>query len=157
MSTEQEPASEASPRDRLPFEPAKKRQKPAKKTPAPVETADKNRQKTPVSKEEMAIPAAVSQRMARRMAFFCGIPTALGMSTFVASYFILTNAWFKLPNIAVVLVSMGFFGLGVLGLTYGVLSSSWDEEVPGSLWGFPEFTTNFGRMTAAWRASRQKN
>ncbi len=157
MSTEQEPASEASQRERLPFEPAKKRQKPAKKTPAPVETADKNRKKTPVSKEEMAIPAAVSQRMARRMAFFCGIPTALGMSTFVASYIILTNAWFDLPNIAVVLVSMGFFGLGVLGLTYGVLSASWDEEVAGSLWGFQEFTTNFGRMTAAWRASRQKN
>jgi hypothetical protein len=171
MSTEQEPAREASQRDRLPFEPAKKRQKPPKKTPAPVETADKNRQKTPalaetadknrkktpVSKEEMAIPAAVSQRMARRMAFFCGIPTALGMSTFVASYIILTNAWFDLPNIAVVLVSMGFFGLGVLGLTYGVLSSSWDQETPGSLWGFQEFTTNWGRMTAAWRASRQKN
>jgi ABC-type dipeptide/oligopeptide/nickel transport system permease subunit len=69
----------------------------------------------------------------------------------------LTNAWFDLPNIAVVLVSMGFFGLGVLGLTYGVLSSSWDEETPGSLWGFQEFTTNWGRMTAAWRASRQKN
>ena len=157
MSTEQEPASEASQRERLPFEPAKKRQKSAKKTPAPVETPDKSGKKTPVSKEEMAIPAAVSQRMARRMAFFCGIPTALGMSTFVASYIILTNAWFDLPNIAVVLVSMGFFGLGVLGLTYGVLSASWDEDVAGSLWGFQEFTTNFGRMTAAWRASRQKN
>ncbi|GET41773.1 PAM68 family protein [Microseira wollei] len=157
MSTEQEPAREASQRDRLPFEPAKKRQKPAKKTPAPVETADKNRKKTPVSQAEMAIPAAVSQRMARRMAFFCGIPTALGMLTFVVSYFVLTNAWFNLPNSAVVLVSMGFFGLGVLGLTYGVLSASWDENEPGSLWGFQEFTTNWGRMTAAWRASRQKN
>lgn len=156
MSTEPEPINESSQRDRLPFEPAKKRQK-AKKSPAPVETADKNLKKTPVSKAEMAIPAVVSQRMARRMAFFCGIPTALGMLTFVASYFILTNAWFKLPNIAVVLVSMGFFGLGVLGLTYGVLSASWEEEVTGSLWGFPEFTTNWGRMTAAWRASRQKN
>lgn len=144
-------------RDRLPFEKAKKRQKPAQKTPAPVESADNNRKKTPASKEEMAIPAVVSQRMARRMAFFCGIPTALGMLTFVVSYFIVINAQFKLPNSAVVLVSMGFFGLGVLGLSYGLLSASWDEEIPGSLGGWQEFTTNWGRMTEAWRASRQKN
>lgn len=145
------------PRDRLPFEKAKKRQKPAQKTPAPAAPAESNRQKTPASKEEMAIPAVVSQRMARRMAFFCGIPTALGMLTFVASYFIVINAWFKLPHSAVVLVSMGFFGLGVLGLTYGVVSASWDEDVPGSLAGWQEFTTNWGRITQAWRASKQKN
>ncbi len=157
MSTEQEPGNDASQRERLPFEPAKKRQKSAKKTPAPVETPDKSGKKTPVSKEEMAIPAAVSQRMARRMAFFCGIPTALGMLTFVVSYFILTKGLFDLPNSAVVLVSMGFFGLGVLGLTYGVISASWDEEAPGTLLGFQEFSTNLGRMTAAWRASREKN
>lgn len=144
-------------RDRLPFEPAKKRQKPAKKSPTPAETVPKNRKTTQGSKEEMAIPAVVSQRMARRMAVFCGIPTALGMVTFVVSYFIVMNAWFKLPNVAVVLVSMGFFGLGVLGLTYGVLSASWDEEKPGSLWGWQEFITNFGRMTEAWRTARQKN
>jgi Photosynthesis affected mutant 68 len=149
-------SDEPQQRDRLPFEPAKKRQKPAKKAPASVEVADKNPKKTPVSPTEMAIPAVVSQRMARRMAFFCGVPTGLGMSTFIASYFIVTQAWFKLPNIAVVLVSMGFFGLGVLGLTYGVLSASWDEDIPGSLWGGQEFATNLGRMTAAWRSARQQ-
>jgi len=53
-------------------------------------------------------------------------------------------------------VSMGFFGLGVLGLSYGVLSASWDEEIPGSKLGWREFTTNWGRMTSAWRSARQK-
>lgn len=117
--------------------------------------ATKNSAKT-VSRAETAIPDGVSQRMVRRMAWFSGIPTSLGMATFVVSYFVVTNAWFKLPNVAVVLVSMGFFGLGVLGLTYGVLSASWDEERIGAWWGWSEFTTNLGRMTEAWRSSRQK-
>jgi len=164
-------------RDRLPFEPTKKRQKATKSSKEQPETAKKSAQsppnsqksekkppdvkksesKPPFTKEEMAVPKVVSDRMARRMTVFCGVPTALGMLIFVASYFIVSHGWFKLPNVAVVLVSMGFFGLGVLGLTYGVLSASWDEESLGSKLGWGEFTTNWGRMVAAWRSTRQKN
>lgn len=143
-------------RNRLPFEPNKKRQKSAKNSQKQPETAQKseNKQletaqkfdKTPVGRKEMAIPKVVSDRMARRMAVFCGVPTALGMTTFIVSYFIVSQGWFKLPNAAVVLVSMGFFGLGVLGLSYGVISTSWDEEIVGSQLGWREFTTNWGRI-----------
>jgi Photosynthesis affected mutant 68 len=55
------------------------------------------------------------------------------------------------------LANMGLFGLGVLGITYGVLSASWDEERSGSLLGVGEFRTNWGRMVGAWRETRQKN
>jgi hypothetical protein len=48
------------------------------------------------------------------------------------------------------LVTLGCFGLGVLGLTYGVLSASWDEDRPGDWLGIAEFQVNFGRMTSAW-------
>ncbi|MBW4521635.1 MAG: PAM68 family protein [Scytolyngbya sp. HA4215-MV1] len=102
-----------------------------------------------------SIPEAVSRRMVKRMAIFSGIPTALGMSTFAISYWIVRHGWFKLPNVAVLLVSLGFFGLGVAGLTYGVLSSSWDEEQGGSWLGIGEFTTNWGRMTETWRSQRE--
>jgi hypothetical protein len=105
----------------------------------------------------MAIPEVVSKRMVRRMALLCGIPTVLGIATFFVSYFLVTNVGLKLPNVAVVLVSMGFFGLGVLGLSYGVLSASWDEDVPGTKLGWQEFTTNLGRMTSAWRSAGQKD
>ena len=44
--------------------------------------------------------------MARRMALFCGVPTALGIATFVASYIVVSHGWFKPPNVAVVLVSI---------------------------------------------------
>jgi hypothetical protein len=91
------------------------------------------------------------------MAAFAGIPTFLGVSTFFVSYIAVSNGWLKLPPIAVLMVSMGCFGLGVLGITYGILSASWDEDRIGGIWGGKEFQTNWGRMVETWRASRQKN
>ena len=86
------------------------------------------------------------------MAVFSGIPTALGMLTFVVSYLVVTNDLIALPTYAVLLVSLGWFGLGVVGLTYGVLSSSWEEEEgAGSRLGIAEFKTNLGRTIAGWR------
>lgn len=153
MSSE-ERVSEASPKGRLPFEPAKKsRKKSAKTEPGPRPATKYTSESNPERPASTAVPAVVSQRMVRRMALFCGLPTALGMLTFIVSYLVVSNQWFKLPNVAVVLVSMGFFGLGVLGLTYGVLSASWDEEILGSKLGWKEFTTNWGRIMSAWRSS----
>ena len=109
------------------------------------------------SRESMAIPDAVSKRMVRRMALLCGIPSILGISTFFVSYFLIIKMGLELPHVAVVLVSMGFLGLGVLGLSYGLFSASWDEDTPGSILGWQEFTTNLGRTTSAWRSARQKD
>ncbi|PMB01476.1 hypothetical protein CEN45_06455 [Fischerella thermalis CCMEE 5198] len=146
--------------DRLPFEPNKKRQKPAKaesKTPiVNQESVKKEKKKPRYRKEEVAIPQVVSQRMMRRIAGFAGVPTSLGIMTLVVSYFLLVNTDIKLPPVAVLLVNMGFFGLGVLGISYGVLSASWDEDRAGTLLGWSDFTVNLGRMVSAWRESRQK-
>ncbi|NCJ05102.1 DUF3464 family protein [Synechococcales cyanobacterium C] len=101
-----------------------------------------------------SIPEAVSQRMVKRMMLFCGLPTFLGLATFPLSYLVVSQGWVELPNVAVLLVSMGGFGLGVLGLSYGALSASWDEEVSGSALGWSEFRTNFGRVLESWRESR---
>ncbi|WP_414542436.1 PAM68 family protein [Nostoc sp. CCY0012] len=154
-------SAEESERSRLPFEPKKKRQKPAKATnnpPVQPKVIEKPASKQPpFKKEEMAIPEVVSQRMIRRVAGFCGIPTALGITSLVVSYLLATYSDIKLPPIAVLLVNMGFFGIGVLGITYGVLSASWDEERPGSFIGLGEFGTNWGRMVEVWRETRQKN
>ena len=107
------------------------------------------------SRQENAIPEEISRRMIKRMALLCGIPTVLGISTFIVSYFIVTNG-VDLPPIAVLLVSLGFFGLGVLGLSYGALSTSWEEgSDDGSLLGVDEFKINFGRMREAWKESRE--
>ena len=154
-------AAEESERSPLPFEPNKKRQKPAKAIKQPVlktpETENKPQQQRRYSKQEMAIPEVVSQRMIRRVAAFCGFPTFLGVSSLIVSYLLVTLAVIQLPPIAVLLVNMGLFGLGVVGITYGVLSASWDEERPGTILGLAEFSTNWGRMTEVWRDTQKKN
>ncbi len=100
-----------------------------------------------------AIPEAVSRRMLRRMAILSGAPVALGVGIFFLSYYLQSREIVEFPPIAVLLVTMGCFGLGVLGLTYGVLSASWDTE-PGGLVGLKEFKLNFGRVMDARRASK---
>jgi hypothetical protein len=43
--------------------------------------------------------------------------------------------------------------LGLLGLSYGVLSASW-EEASGSLLGFEQISVNLSRVKASIRALR---
>ena len=61
-----------------------------------------------------------------------------------------------LPTYAVLLVSLGWFGLGVLGVSYGVMSASWDEESSGSALGVAELRTNWSRMSSAWQETREQ-
>ncbi|MDX2228701.1 MAG: PAM68 family protein [Leptolyngbyaceae cyanobacterium bins.349] len=149
-------------KSRLPFEPAQNRKKQAKKAAAPAakaanDTPSKTDQKPTVRQRAFTgVPKEVSQRMARRMALFCGVPTGLGMLTFVVSYFVVSQHLLKLPTVAVFLVSLGFFGLGVLGLSYGAFSASWDEGRVGSWLGWSEFRTNLGRAIASWKEAREK-
>ncbi|MBW4657934.1 MAG: PAM68 family protein [Drouetiella hepatica Uher 2000/2452] len=163
-----EPDANAAQRQLLPFEPKSRKPvdnskitpqakagkakggKPAAKPAAVGKPISGRSGETSRSAIASGIPDEVSRRMVWRMALLCGIPSALGMLTFVGSYLLVIND-VDLPTYAVLLVSLGWFGLGVLGLSYGVLSASWDEEVVGSLVGWDEFTTNWGRMRANWR------
>ncbi len=175
------------PRQRLPFEPTTNRKKTPKKPTeletanVPVESkstdkqpkankigkttnaalepksAEKQPKARKIGKQAQSIPEVVSKRMISRIAVFCGLPTILGISTFFVSYLIVSKGLFDLPNTAVLLVSMGCFGLGVLGLSYGVLSASWDEEISGSILGWEEFNINFGRMREGWRSAKPKS
>ncbi len=99
------------------------------------------------------MPQAVSQRVMRRVFWFCGVPTLLGFSTFLGSYG-LVKSGIEVPNYAVVLLSMGFLGLGVLGLSYGAISASWDEDRVGSRVGWEEFQKNLGYLIEAWKSQR---
>lgn len=148
---------------RLPFEPGQNRKKQPKRSAqssvpkVSKENAGKASTKSTMTQRAFTgVPEEVSKRMARRMAFFCGIPTSLGMLTFIVSYFIVSQHIFKLPTVVVLLVSLGFFGLGVLGLSYGALSASWDEGRVGTRFGWDEFRVNFGRAVTSWKEARQK-
>jgi hypothetical protein len=149
------------PRDRMAFEPRQKKKKTPKAPPAENQAKlEKSQPKTNRPKANYratsgAIPEAVSKRMIRRMALFCGIPSGLGMSSFFVFYWIVRNDLLDIPAAAVGAVSLGLFGLGVLGLSYGILSTSWDEDRLGGWFGWQEFTVNFGRMRAAWKEAKE--
>jgi hypothetical protein len=151
------PMSSQPPRDSLPFEPKQKKKKPTQKSPTPRTASEKiAAMKAKEDASLSAIPESVSKRMVRRMALFSGIPTSLGIASFFVFYWVVSRDVLELPPTAVLFVTLGCFGLGVIGLSYGLLSASWEEERVGSFLGWEEFGINFGRVTAAWRESRQK-
>ncbi|MBD2177751.1 PAM68 family protein [Pseudanabaena sp. FACHB-1998] len=160
----------SKPPERIPFEPnnrsKKAKGKEIKKTPTAPVTTNINSSKTnvttnpstksaPKRNDPLGIPEEVNRRIVRRAALFCGVPTGMGITTFFVSYFVVTKHIFELPTTAVVLVSMLFLGLGVVGLSYGAISASWDEGRVGSWWGSEEFKKNFGYLTEAWKAQKK--
>jgi hypothetical protein len=165
--------SKEPPRQGIPFERPKNKKKPTKtkakkpsspsgaiatgeeKTGQKEEKKEEKKERQKLSQEDRAIPEAVSRRMVTRMVLLSGIPLLMALFTFVGSYFIITNEVFPLPNQAVLIVSLGFFGLSVIGVSYGIFSASWEEETTGSLLGWQEFTVNFGRTTEAWRSAKK--
>ncbi|NJK34901.1 MAG: DUF3464 family protein [Oscillatoriales cyanobacterium SM2_2_1] len=106
--------------------------------------------------DPLGIPPVVNRRMVGRAAWFCGIPTVTGVIGLVGSFAVVSNHLFPLPNTAVVLLSMACFGAGVLGLSYGVLSASWEPDRVGSWWGWAEFSRNFGYLKTAWQERNQQ-
>ena len=100
------------------------------------------------------IPKYVADRMARRIFFTTGIPTILGMSVFVISYIIVTRNIAEIAPSATIAISALFFLLGLAGLSFGILSASWDEE-PGSFLGIENIPLNIKRAKAAFKPATQ--
>ena len=103
---------------------------------------------------QKVIPEAVSNRMARRIAIATGVPTVMGMGVFIGSYLLVTRHIAEVPTGVTLAASGGCFLLGVLGLSYGVLSASW-EDAPGSLLGNEQIGVNIGRLRSSLKAMRQ--
>lgn len=152
-----------SPRGRLPFEPQNNKKQKAEKAEkaAPAISTSRKQKRKSTSRSSRpnsnlsAIPDVVSKRMGRRMAIFCGIPSALGMSSLFICYWLKTREIIELPPYLAFALSFGFLGLGVIGLSYGLFSASWDEDRTGSPWGLDELKLNLGRTKDAWKASKK--
>ena len=100
------------------------------------------------------IPKYVADRMARRILFTAGIPTIMGMSVFVISYIIVTKNIAEIPPSSTIAISAMFFLLGLAGLSFGILSASWDKE-PGSFFGIENIPMNIQRAKAAFKPATQ--
>ena len=97
------------------------------------------------SKPTQTIPPVVANRMARRVAICAATPTAFGMASFLVSYWLVSRQIIDVPPALTLLVSGSFFLLGLLGLSYGLFSSSW-LEAPGSFFGFEQIGVNVQRL-----------
>lgn len=155
-----------SEKDRLPFEPKSKRKKVQKvksdaidqgsAEPTKAKSAAKSAKASKYSREDTSIPEVVSRRMLKRMLFFSGIPVSMGILVFFASYVLIIQGIAELPNVAVLLTTLACFGLSVVGLSYGALSASWEEDSVGTIIGFDEFKLNFERLVGSWRQAREE-
>ena len=106
------------------------------------------------TKQSTGIPKYVADRMARRIFFTAGIPTIMGMSVFVVSYIIVTRNIAEIPPSSTIAISALFFLLGLGGLSFGILSASWDKE-PGSFFGIENISMNIDRAKAAFKPASQ--
>lgn len=104
--------------------------------------------------QQSAIPDHVSKRMIRRVLLLSGVPTLLAMGVFVLSYVLISQGVMQIDPIVTIGVSGVFFMLGLLGLSYGVLSASWDDE-PGSRLGLEQFGKNLQRLRASFRTMKR--
>jgi hypothetical protein len=107
----------------------------------------------PAAKAQV-IPEAVANRMARRIAVATGIPSLLGMGVFIGSYLLVSRQIADIPPSATLVASGACFLLGLLGLSYGVLSASWEER-PGSVLGAEQLALNIARIRESVAAMRQ--
>lgn len=131
-----------------PSQPSSRRQRPESRGPVKA-----GRQPAKPVRQQV-IPEAVANRMVRRIAIATGIPTLMGMGVFVASYLLVSRGVFDIPPGLTLLTSGGCFLLGLLGLSYGVLSASWEAQ-PGSWFGAEQIGLNLGRIKDSLRALRQ--
>ena len=109
---------------------------------------------TTPKRSSTGIPKYVADRMARRIFFTAGIPTILGMSVFVVSYIIVTRNIAEIPPSSTIAISALFFLLGLAGLSFGILSASWDKE-HGSFFGIENIPMNIQRAKAAFKPATQ--
>jgi len=98
------------------------------------------------NKDAGVIPDAVSNRKAARMALFGGIPTFGGIGLFVFFYLSAQGDNVFQPTIVAAATTAPWV-VGLLGIGYGALSASWDEDRKGSVLGIDEFKLNIQRIT----------
>jgi hypothetical protein len=89
-----------------------------------------------------AIPQQVTDRMLKRITIFSGVPLLFGFSTGPIFYGLKVFAHADVAPWQFFVASTATFGAALVGITYGVLSASWEPGREGTFWGLEEFKTN---------------
>jgi hypothetical protein len=100
-----------------------------------------------------AVPQVVADRMITRIATFFGVPVFGGLAIFVGAFLYSKKYDVVIPPAILAYATQAPFVLGLMGITYGILSSSWEDE-PGSILGISEFKTNLERIQDGLKNTR---
>lgn len=101
------------------------------------------------------IPEKVAQRMTKRMLPFVGIPLFGVMGTFIAFWYLRVYKDLVFETSLVAFTTIAVLVLSLLGITYSVISASWDEDREGSVLGFDEFQNNVQSIKDGLGRSRE--
>jgi len=101
------------------------------------------------------IPEKVAMRMGNRMLPFVGIPLFGVMATFVGFWYMATVKNIVFETNIVAFSTIFVLLIGLLGITYSVMSASWDPEVEGSTLGIDEFKSNVDSLKSGLQRSRE--
>ncbi|CAJ1958880.1 unnamed protein product [Cylindrotheca closterium] len=108
------------------------------------------------SKEQAtAIPEKVAQRMGSRMLPFVGIPLFGSMAAFVGFWYMATYRDMEFQPALVAASTIVCLGVGLVGITYSIMSTSWDEDREGSFLGTEEFSTNLENIKKGLSRSKE--
>ncbi|KAJ7974135.1 protein PAM68, chloroplastic [Quillaja saponaria] len=92
------------------------------------------------------IPQAVFQRIIVRILVSVGLPMATGLALLNVFGLIKEQHLWDVPQWLPFLTTFITFGASTLGIAYGTLSTSWDEEKKGSFLGLEEAQKNWIEM-----------
>ncbi|MCL7030688.1 hypothetical protein MKW94_016400 [Papaver nudicaule] len=93
--------------------------------------------------EEDVIPEVITNRMMNRVGISVGVPLFIGLLFFPFFYYLKVVLKIDIPTWIPFIVSFFFFGSALLGISYGIVSSSWDPMREGSLLGWNEAVRNW--------------
>ncbi|KAL0393750.1 UNVERIFIED_CONTAM: protein PAM68, chloroplastic [Sesamum latifolium] len=117
------------------FGPTPKKVKKSKKSKKNYESDEEEEEEEEEDddREEGVIPEVVTNRMISRMGFSVGIPLFIGLLFFPFFYYLKVGLKIDVPTWVPFIVSFIFFGTALLGVSYGIVSASWDPMREGSL------------------------
>eukprot|EP00536_Pseudo-nitzschia_multiseries_P012619 jgi/Psemu1/244743/estExt_Genewise1.C_4920034 len=104
--------------------------------------------------EAAVIPEKVAQRMGKRMLPFVGIPLFGSMGAFAGFWYMATYRDMEFQPVLVAGTTIALLLIGLVGITYSMMSASWDPEREGSVLGTDEFSRNIENIKDGLGRSR---
>lgn len=96
--------------------------------------------------DDDVVPSVITDRMLKRVLIFAGAPVFLGVMLYPLFYYLKVVKQIEVPYGAVFVTQSLVFGIGLLGISYGAISASWDPSRQGSVLGWNEFKANLAAI-----------